>query len=159
MSTARGNGPTLKDGQALDRLSDKAERWAKKQPAIEDREAFRAEFDARFRPEAESLADQCTLGARPFGVKEWILAVPLWLILAGGVFLLSWVFMQPEGVWLWVFATVAALIFVLGFGAVYVDTTSERRARKRYDDKVEWLLGISRRTAEDVLNKRSGAKG
>lgn len=151
MSNAGSGVPQLKDGEAVDRLGDRVERWAKKYPKQDDETAFLADFDAKFRPEAEKLAAQCTPGARPFGLKEWIIAVPLWLILGAGVFVVSLLLMEPQGAWLWLFAAVAALIVVIGILYVYVDTTSERRAQKRYADKVEWLLNVSRRTATDTI--------
>lgn len=156
---ASGGIPPLKDGEAVDRLGDRAERWAKKYPMPKDDASFRTDFDAKFRPEAEKLAVQCTPGARPFGLKEWIIAVPLWLVLGAGVFLLSNLVMQLQGVWVWIFAAVAALIAVIGIGYVYFDTTSEKRAQKRYADKVEWLLNVARRTASDAMRGNTTTKG
>lgn len=158
MTHGAARTPTLKDGQALDRLGDRAERWAKKYAKVDDDAAFRADYDAKFRPEAEKLAAQCTLPARSFGLKEWIIALPLWLIVAGGVFGFSVLIMQPDGPWVWLFAAVAVLVFVGGFGAVYLDTTSEKRAAKRLRDKTEWLLGASRKSANTVLQNRRGTK-
>ena len=77
--------PLMKDGQALDRLMDRAERWAASYPKVGDRDAWDADYDAKFRREAEQLAQQSTLPAREFRTKDWILAVLLWLIIAGGV--------------------------------------------------------------------------
>ncbi|MGO1545230.1 MAG: hypothetical protein ACTHXA_12925 [Gulosibacter sp.] len=154
MSNPGAAAPPLKDGEALDRLSDRAERWAKKYAQPNDEDAFRADYDKKFRSEAEDLATKSTQGARPFGLKEWILAVPLWLILAGGAFVLSILLMQPDTLWFWIYAAIAVLIFLAGIGAVYFDTTSEKRAQKRHADKVEWLLNASRRNAMDVLRGR-----
>lgn len=146
--------PQLKDGQALDRLSDQAERWGRGYKHIDDETKLRADFDAKFRREAEQLARQCTQPARPFGVKDWILAVLLWLIIAGGVLAASIFLMQPDQLWFWVFVAVAAVIFVLGVALVYRDTVSEPRAEKRLKDKTEWLLGASLRAAESVVRER-----
>lgn len=153
----RGSGnpasgaPLLKDGQAVDRLSDRVERWAKKYRKSDGDSTFLEDYDAKFRPEAEQLAAQCTPGARRFGLKEWIIAVPLWVILGAMVFALSLFVMQPEGVWIWVFAAVAVLITLIGIAYVYFDTTNTKRAEKRLADKTEWLLGVGRRTANDVI--------
>ncbi|KAB1642676.1 hypothetical protein [Gulosibacter chungangensis] len=162
MSNRSGGGsasgvPLMKDGEAVDRLSDRVERWAKKFQRANDEEGFLEGFEAKFRPEAEELARQCTPPARPFGLKEWIIAVPLWLILGAIVFVLSLLVMQPTGIWLWLFAAVGVLIAIIGIGYVYFDTTSEKRAAKRLADKTEWLLGVARRTGTDLirgLNKR-----
>lgn len=148
----------LKDGEAVDRLGDRVERWARKYKQPENSESFAADFDAKFRREAEQLATQCTPGARKFGLKEWLIAVPLWMFLGAIVFLLSITVMQPEGAWIWVFAAVAVLIMILGIGYVYFDTTSEKRAEKRYADKVEWLLNVTRRTATDTLRGSGTSK-
>ncbi|MDJ1371853.1 SdpI family protein [Gulosibacter molinativorax] len=151
MTNATNGLPTLKDGQAVDQLSDRAERWAKKYKNQSDEKQFLVDFDAKFRPEAAKLAAQCTVGARPFGLKEWIIAVPLWLILGAIVFFGSVLLMQPTGVWFWVFLVVAVLIAIVGIAYVYYDTTSEKRAAKRLADKVDWLLGVSRKTATDTI--------
>lgn len=146
--------PQLKDGQALDRLSEQAERWARGYKHIDDETKLRADFDAKFRHEAGQLAARCTQPARRFGVKDWILAVLLWLIIAAGVLMASIFLMQPDMTWFWIFVAVAIVIFVLGVALVYRDTTSTARAEKRLHDKTEWLLGASLRAAESVVRER-----
>ncbi|MFD2757200.1 Asp23/Gls24 family envelope stress response protein [Gulosibacter faecalis] len=147
--------PPLKDGQALDKLSALAERWARSYREVDDETKLRADYDARFRRDAEQLAAQCTAPAREFSVRDWILAVLLWLIIAGVVLLGSMLLMPPPTAgWFWGYAGVAVVIFGLGLGLVYRDTTSEPRAEKRLREKTEWLLGASLRAAESVVRER-----
>lgn len=146
--------PMLKDGQALDRLSEQAERWGRSYKHVDDETKLRSDFDAKFRRDAEQLAARCTPPARPFGPKDWLLAVLLWLIIGGGVLAASIFLMQPDMFWFSVFVAVAIAIFVIGIGYVYYDTTNEKRAAKRLHDKTEWLLGASLRAAESAVRER-----
>lgn len=154
---APGSTPILKDGAALDRLSDAVERWAKKYPHPEDQDARHTAYREKFLPQAHKLAAQCTPGPRSFTGKDWILAVLLWLIIAGAVLALSVLFMQPAGGWFWFFVAVAVVIFVAGIATVWFETASPARARAKYASKVEWLLGAAERTGNSILNERSGS--
>lgn len=154
---ASGSVPTLKDGAALDQLSDSVERWAKKYPHPEDREARHSAYREKFLPQAQRLAAQCTAGPRPFTGKDWILAVLLWLIVAGTVLALSVLMMQPAGGWFWFFVAVAVVIFVAGLVTVKIETSSPARARAKYASKIEWLLAAAERTGTSVMNARTGA--
>lgn len=145
--------PTLSSGKALDTLTEQAERWASGYRGYEPAK-FQRDFDAKFEPVAERLAEQSTLGARGLQRKDWIMAVLLWLIIAGGTLALSILLMQPDRLWFWVFVGVAVAIFVIGLGTVYWDTTSEARAAKRLRDQRSWLLQSARRAAERVARGR-----
>ena len=150
--------PQLKDGEALDRLVDRTERWAASYPHIADPSRWDGDYEAKFRREAEQLATQSTAPAREFGVKDWILAVLLWLIMGGGVLALSILLMQPDQFWFWVFVGTAVGIFVIGVAYVYVDTTSPKRAEQRRRNKIEWLLGAARKPAYATLETRAAAR-
>lgn len=145
--------PTLSSGKALDKLTEQAERWASGYRGYEP-EKFERDFDAKFGPEADRLAEQSTLAARGFTRKDWLMAVLLWLIIAGGTLTLSILLMQPDVLWFWVFVGVAIAIFVIGLSIVYWDTTSETRAAKRLRDQRTWLLQSARRAAERVVRSR-----
>lgn len=151
--------PPLKDGQALDRLIDRTERWAASYPHIAaDRSRWQTDYEAKFRREAEQLATQSTAPARAFGPKDWILAVLLWLIISGGVLAMSILLMRPDPLWFWVFVGVAVAIFIIGVGFVYYDTTTPARADKRLAEKEEWLLSAARKPAFAKLEQRAAAK-
>lgn len=149
-------GPKLKDGEALDRLVDRTERWAKGYPHIAaDEDRWTADFESRFRRDAEQLAVDCTPKARTFTVVDWVMAVLVWLIIAGIVLGGSILLMQPGPVWFWMFVGVAVAIAVIGILYVRYDTTSPVRAEAKYQQKVEWLLGASKRRAFAILRERA----
>ncbi|WP_068492926.1 hypothetical protein [Pseudoclavibacter helvolus] len=153
----QAEGSVLKDGEAMDLLTDRAERWAGKYKNLSDPERWRSDYDEHFTAPALQLAKRCTLEARPFGAKDWILAFVLWFLIGGTVFLASNFLMQLEPTWQIVFAIFAALIAVVGIVQSYLETTSEKRAAKRLSAKHEWLLNVSRKAALATLNSRSGA--
>ena len=153
-------GPTLKDGEALDRLVDRAERWAKTYRRIDDDESqWEADYEAKFRPEAERLAAECTPRARAFAAVDWIMAVLVWLLVAGIVLGGSILLIRPSATWFWIFVGVAALIAVIGIGYVHYDTTSPARAEAKLEQKTEWLLGAAKRRAFADLRDRASERG
>ncbi|WP_371029374.1 hypothetical protein [Pseudoclavibacter sp. JSM 162008] len=156
MSKKTEGGP-LKDGEAMDLLTDRAEHWAAQYRNLSDPDRWRADYDAHFAAPALQLAKRCTLGARKFGARDWILALVLWFLIGGTVFLASNFLMQLEPTWQIVFAVFAGLIAVVGIVQSYLETTSEKRATKRLAAKNEWLLNVSRKAAMATLNSRSGA--
>lgn len=143
----------LSSGKALDALIASAERWASGYRGYES-EKFERDFVAKFDGEATRLAEQATLGAREFTRKDWILAILLWLIIAGGTLALSILLMQPDRLWFWVFVGVAVAIFAIGVGVVYWDATSPARAEKRRNDMRTWLLQNAQRAAERLVRDR-----
>ncbi|PPG04265.1 hypothetical protein C5E06_05590 [Pseudoclavibacter sp. RFBI5] len=153
----QAEGSVLKDGEAMDMLTDRAERWAAKYKNLSDSERWRSDYDEHFDAPALQLAKRCTLEARPFGVKDWILALVLWFLIGGTVFLASNFLMQLEPTWQIVFAVFAVLIAVVGIMQSYLETTSERRAAKRLAGKKDWLLSVSRKAAMATLSSRAGA--
>ena len=154
------SGPQLKDGEAMDRLIDRTERWARSYPNLTADEAkWETDFDAKFRREAEQLAAQSTPKARPFVLVDWIMAVLLWLIIAGIVLGGSILLMRPEPLWFWIFVGVAVAIAVIGIAYVRYDTTSPARAERKLEQKTEWLLGATKRRALADLRDRAAQRG
>ena len=153
------SGPTLKDGEAMDRLLDRTERWAKAYSHLDAGEhRWEADFDAKFRREAEQLAAECTPKARSFVVADWIMAVLLWLIIGGIVLGGSILLMRPDPFWFWVFVGVAVAIAAIGIGYVRYDTTSPARAERKLAQKTEWLVGATKRRALADLRERYAAR-
>lgn len=151
----RPNAPALKDGEALDRMLDRTERWAKSYAHPADLDRAATDFDAKFRREAEQLASQSTPRARKFGLADWLMAVMLWLIIAGIVLGGSVLLMQPDMGQFWIFVAAAVVIFVVGLAYVYFDTTSPKRAERKLADKVEWLLGAAKKRSFATLAERA----
>lgn len=151
------DGSVLKDGEAMDMLTERAERWAAKYKQLSDPERWRSDYDEYFTAPALRLAERCTLAARAFGPKDWILAFVLWFLIGGTVFLASNFLMQLEPTWQIVFAVFAVLIAAVGIVQSYLETTSEKRAVKRLAAKHEWLLNVSRKAALATLSSRAGA--
>lgn len=156
---ANGKRPELKDGEAADRFAAQVERWARGYRNLDDEAQLRNDYGAKFRPEAERLATACTAPARVFEARDWVLAVLLWAIIAGGVLLGSILLMKPEPLWFWVFVGVAVAIFGIGLALVYRDTTSEKRAQQRLREKTNWLIGLGLRAAEKVVRERRAKRG
>ncbi|MFD2674774.1 hypothetical protein [Gulosibacter bifidus] len=152
-NVSRPGGVQMSRGQALDTMIEKAERWANGYRGYEPAK-FERDFVAKFSDEAERLAERSTLGTREFGKKDWLLAVLLWCIIAGGTLTLSILLMQPNQTWFWVFVGVAVAIFAIGLGTVYWDTTNPKRAEKRRKDQRTWLLQTAQRAAERIASRR-----
>lgn len=157
-SDGRAGAPILKDGEALDRLLDRTERWAASYAHVGDESRWEADFDAKFRKEAETLAAQSTPRARAFGIVDWLMAVLLWLIIAGVVLGGSVLLMRPDPFGFWLFVAAAVLIFAIGVGYVYYDTTNPKRAERKLADKEAWLLGATKKRAFATLRERAARR-
>lgn len=147
-------GPELKDGQALDRLTESVEKWARSYNRLDDAERWDEDFRNRFASSAKTLARKSTPEARPFGVRDWVLAVVLWLAIGAFVFIGSILLMQLDGTWRIVFAVFAGLIALVGIWQSYLEVTSAKRAADKLAKKEEWLLAVSRKSMTRILNER-----
>lgn len=148
-------GPTLKDGQALDRLTERTEEWARSYGRIRDESRWADDFDARFAKQADSFAEQCTPAARRFTARDWILAIVLWAMIAMIVFVGAVVLLSLQGTTTLVFLAFAVLVGVVGLWQTYLETTSEARAAKKLEKKREWLYSVSRKAAMSILQQRA----
>ena len=156
MSDKRPAGvPELKDGEALDRLTKAVEQWAKRYRHADDPERWDADFAERFGTEAKDLARRSTAKARRFTVRDGVLAVIVWGLLAGVVFVFSTFVMQLDAAWQAVFAGFAVLIAAVGIWQSYLEVTSAKRAADKLAKKEQWLLGVTRKSMHRVLAERA----
>lgn len=155
----RAGLPELKDGQALDRLTERAERWARSYRHADDVERRERDFAERFEGEAADLARRSTGAARPFEPRDWVVAIVLWCLIGAVVWLFSVFAMSLDDTWRIVFAIFAALIAAIGVWQSYLEVTSERRAADRLAKKERWLLGVSRKAAERIFAERAATRG
>ncbi|KAB1656895.1 hypothetical protein F8O01_09635 [Pseudoclavibacter chungangensis] len=158
MSGERREQP-MKDGQALDRLTENVETWAKSYRHVDDEERWERDFLAKFDSQAADLARRSTASTRSFGARDWILAVVFWSFLAFVVFIGSVLLMQLEGTWRIVFAVFAALIAAVGIWQSYLEATSVKRHADKLEKKREWLLGVTRKVMTRTLVERRTARG
>lgn len=158
--TARPSGvPELKDGQALDRLTERVERWATSYKHLDDPARWDTDFQTKFEPDASDLARRATAEARPFAGRDWVLAIALWGVIGGIVWIFSTFVMALDGTWRVVFAIFAALLAAVGIWQSYLEVTSEKRVADKLAKKEQWLLGVTRKVANRILGERAAAKG
>lgn len=158
-STTPVGVPELKDGQALDRLTERVEAWARSYSRLSERERWDADFADRFQAPAADLARRTTPAARRFGARDWVLAIAVWVFIAGAVYVFSFYVMQLDGVWPSIFAVFAVLIAAVGVWQSYLEVTSTKREADKLAKKEQWLLGVTRKTAHRILGERAAAKG
>ena len=149
-----GPGPEMKDGQALDRLTEHVESWARSYRHLDDPDRWDGDFAAKFESEANDLARRSTPRARPFAARDWILAIVLWGLIAGTVWVFSYYVMQLDGTWPIVFAVFAVLIAAVGIWQSYLEVTSEKREADKLVKKQQWLLGVTRKVSHRVFAER-----
>ncbi|GGA76704.1 hypothetical protein GCM10011490_29340 [Pseudoclavibacter endophyticus] len=157
--SAASREPELKPGKALDLLTEKVEKWATSYRRLDEPERWESDFEARFRREAAELARRSTAEARRFEARDWFLAVILWALIAVMVWLFSVFVMQLDGVWPLVFAAFAVLVGAVGVWQSYLEVTSEKRAAGKLAKNEQWLLGVTRKTANRLLSQRAAARG
>lgn len=149
----------LRDGDALDRMTEGVEAWAASYRPSADESRWEADFERRFAPLAAELAERSTPEARPFRAGDWVLAIALWAAIAGAVFSFSLLLMRPEGLWVPIFGAVALGIAVVGIRQSRLELSSERRVAEKRAKKEQWLLGVTRKTMIRRLRERRAAEG
>lgn len=155
MSQTRAGVPEFKDGQALDRLSTEVEQWARSYSRLRDESRWDDDFESRFQPRAADLARRSTPAARSFEARDWILGVAVWALLGALVFVFSVFAMQLDATWQLVFAGFAVLVAAVGLWQSYLEVTSVKRAADKLARKEQWLLGVTRKRARQVLEQRA----
>lgn len=154
----QGQGPELKDGQALDRLTERVESWARSYRFLDDPDRWDTDFAAKFEREAGDLARRATPEPRPFAARDWLLALVLWGLIAGTVWVFSYYVMQLDGTWPIIFAVFAVMIAAVGIWQSYLEVTSEKRYTEKLAKKEQWLLGVSRKASHRIFAERQAKR-
>lgn len=158
--SSSGSGtPELKPGKALDLLTEKVEKWAGNYRKLGEPERWEPDFEAKFARDAADLASRSSASARRFVARDWVLAIVLWGMIAAIVWVFSLFVMQLEGAWPIIFAVFAVLIAAVGIWQSYMEVTSEKRAADKLAKNEQWLLGVTRKTANRILTQRAAASG
>lgn len=150
--------PELKPGKALDLLTEKVEKWAQSYRHLDEPDRWDTDFQAKFQDDAAALARRSTAEARRFEARDWFLAILLWALIGGIVWVFSFLVMQLEGTWPIIFGVFALLVAIVGIWQSYTETTSEKRAADKLAKSEQWLLGVTRKAANRILTQRAAAR-
>lgn len=148
----------LRDGAALDRMTERVEAWAASYARLDDASRWDADFERKFQPLAAALAERATPPARRFQARDWALAIVLWTVISGAVFTFSVLVMRLEGAWLPVFGAVAVTIAIVGVRQSYLEVSSERRVTAKRARKEQWLLEVTRKIMRGKLRERAARR-